>query len=103
MIASLLLAAALFATNAPARTATAPVPVASAAAEAEAMPPKMVSVWNQALRESRRTGDLLSRGAIDAAEAVRRRAAIRRAFARVCRAKGLPEEDIVRWQVKIPR
>ena len=92
MIASFLLAAALSATNAP-----------SAAAGSTNMPPKMVAVWNQALREGRRTGDLLANGSIDAAEAARRRAAIGRAFARVCRAKGLEETDIVRWQKKIPK
>ena len=92
MIASFLLAAALSATNAP-----------SAAAGSTNMPPKMVAVWNQALREGRRTGDLLANGSIDAAEAARRRAAIGRAFVRVCRAKGLLEDDITRWQKKIPR
>ena len=90
MFAVFLLATALSVTNAPTATAV------------EAMPPQMVAVWNQARRESRRTADLLARGAVDADEAQRRRAAIRRAFARVCRSKGLPEAEIVRWQSQLP-
>ena len=91
MFTALFLATALSVTNATTGTTV------------ETMPPQMVSVWNQAQRESRRTSDLLARGAVDAAEAQRRRAAIRRAFARVCRAKGVPEAEIVRWQKKIPK
>lgn len=65
------------------------------------LPPQMVPVWRQAERESRRTAELLSNGAIDAIEAARRRVAIRRAFARVCRAKGVPEEEIAAWLARI--
>lgn len=64
-------------------------------------PPAAVSVWNQARRERIRTDDLLSGGAIDEAEAMRRRQAIRRAFVRVCRAKEVPEAEIRRWLEKL--
>jgi len=65
------------------------------------MPPKMVSVWRQAELENRRTADRLASGAIDAAEAARRRAAVRRAFARVCRARGISDEEIACWKDRI--
>lgn len=92
MVAALLLAMVMAVTN---------VTVAVDVSTVTNLPPQMVAVWQQAERECRRTAELLSNGAIDAAEAVRRRAAIRRAFVRVCRHRGLPEEVIDLWQDKI--
>jgi len=97
MLAALAIAAALAATNAPAASA---MSVADAVAT-NAVPPRMVTTWNQAQRELKRTAAQQADGAIDAAAAARRRDAVERAFVRVCRAKGIPEETIRHWQGKL--
>ena len=91
--ASLLLAAALAATNAP----------AASVAATNAVPPRMVTTWNQAQRELRRTDARQTDGTLDAAGAARRRAAVARAFERVCRKKGISEETIRYWRGRIEK
>lgn len=91
--ASILLAAALAATNAP----------AASVAATNAVPPRMVTTWNQAQRELRRTAARQTDGTLDAAGAVRRRAAVARAFERVCRQKGISEETIRYWRGRIEK
>ncbi len=71
------------------------------AADTNAVPPRMVTTWNQAQREFKRTNAQLADGAIDAAAAARRRAAVKRAFERVCRAKGIPEDVIRYWSERL--
>lgn len=93
MTASLLLAAALAATNA----------TAVSVAETNAVPPRMVTTWNQAQRELKRTAVQQAEGTLDAAGAARRRAAVARAFERVCRQKGISEETIRYWRGRIEK
>ena len=76
-------------------------PSVTAVADTNGVPPRVVTTWNQAQRELKRTAAQLADGAIDAAAAARRREAVGRAFARVCRAKGIPEETIRYWQGKL--
>lgn len=59
-----------------------------------AIPPQVMTTWNQAVRELRRTESFREEGALDDEAIAKRRAAIRRAFVRVCRAKGIPEATI---------
>ena len=102
MFATMILAAALSATNATAVTSAPAVStVAAVPAVSTNMPPRIVTTWNQAQRELRRTAAQEADGALDAAAAARRRAAIARAFARVCREKNLPEAEIARWRDKL--
>lgn len=93
MFAELLIAAALSATNAPASAAS--------ASATNAVPPRMVTTWNQARRELRRTAARQADGALDAAAAAKRRMAVGRAFERVCREKGIPEESIRYWRKRL--
>lgn len=99
MLAALAIAAALAATNAPAASA---MSVADAVAT-NAVPPRMVTTWNQAQRELRRTAARQADGMLDAAGAARRRAAVARAFERVCRQKGISEETIRYWRGRIEK
>ena len=91
--ASLLLSAALAATNAP----------AASVAATNAVPPRMVTTWNQAQRELRRTSARQADGTLDAAGAARRRAAVARACERVCRQKGISEETSRYWRGRIEK
>lgn len=56
------------------------------------VPPALAATWARAQAELRRADDLLADGNLTADLHARRRAAVLRAFGKVCRAKGLPEE-----------
>ena len=86
--AALFMAVAIAATNA----------TAVSVAGTNAVPPRMVTTWNQAQRELKRTAAQQAEGTLDAAGAAKRRAAVARAFERVCRQKGISEETIRHWR-----
>lgn len=56
------------------------------------VPPALAATWARAQAELRRADDLLADGNLAPELHARRRAAVLRAFGKVCRAKGLPEE-----------
>ena len=99
--AALLLAAPIAVTNAPVASVVATnAPTASVSAT-NAVPPRIVTTWNQAQRELKRTAAQQADGTLDAAGVARRRAAVARAFERVCRQKGISEETIRYWRGRI--
>jgi len=91
----------MFASAVIAALLAASTPSATAVADTNAVPPRIVATWNQAQRELRRTVAQQADGVLDEAAAKRRREAIGRAFERVCRTKGIPEETIRYWRGKL--
>ena len=56
------------------------------------VPPALAATWVRAQAELQRADDLLADGNLSSEQHARRRAAVLRAFGKVCRAKGLSEE-----------
>lgn len=65
------------------------------------VPPALAATWARAQAELQRADDLLADGNMSPELHARRRAAVLRAFGKVCRAKGLPEETARRLDLRL--